>query len=227
MDLPWWFPSWLGGLSVLMVVLLLLAVRRVAPGAVTRVAVGAALWLAVTGGLAAAGALAFDTVPPTMLLAVAGLTVGTVLFARSETGRALAAGLPLAWLVGYQAFRIPVELWLHQGWVEGVFPERMTYSGLNFDIVTGITAVIVALLVQRGVAGRRLVFAWNVLGLVLLANIVTIAILSAPIPFQLFEEGPPNLYVTGFPGVWLPAVLVQAALLGHLLVFRRLRAGVR
>ena len=60
------------------------------------------------------------------------------------------------------------------------------------------------------------------LGLALLIAIVTIAILSSPVPFRTFDAGPANTYVTGFPGVWLPAVLVQAALLGHLLVFRRL-----
>ena len=63
---------------------------------------------------------------------------------------------------------------------------------------------------------------WNVLGTALLATIVTIAILSAPLPIRVFTEGPTNVWVTGFPGVWLPAVLVQAALLGHLLVFRKL-----
>jgi hypothetical protein len=32
-------------------------------------------------------------------------------------------------------------------------------------------------------------------------------------------------FVAHFPFVWLPAFLVQAALLGHLLVFRRLARG--
>ena len=63
---------------------------------------------------------------------------------------------------------------------------------------------------------------WNVLGTALLATIVAIVILSAPLPIRVFTEGPTNVWVTRFPGVWLPAVLVQAALLGHLLVFRKL-----
>lgn len=222
MNPPWWYPVSLAALSVVVVGALIAAVWRVAPRAVPRAGVAAAVWLGATAGLAASGLLSFATVPPTMLLLIAALTVATVLFARGGTGLALATELPLGVLVGYQCFRIPVELWLHRGWVEGVFPVQMTYSGLNFDIVTGISALGVAWLVHTGVGGRRLVIAWNLLGLVLLLTIVTIAILSSPAPFRAFEQGPANTYVTGFPGVWLPAVLVQAALLGHLLVFRRL-----
>ena len=159
MNLPWWYAASLAALTLLVVGAFLVAVSRLAPRSVPSVAIGAALWLAGSGALAASGVLSFATVPPTMLLLVAALTVGTVLFARSDPGRALATELPLGVLVGYQCFRIPVELWLHRGWVEGVFPVQMTYSGLNFDIVTGVAALGVAWLVHTGVAGRRLVLA--------------------------------------------------------------------
>jgi hypothetical protein len=66
------------------------------------------------------------------------------------------------------------------------------------------------------------VLAWNILGLALLANIVTIAILSTPVPFRRFIDGPPNLLPSEVPYVWLPSFLVQLALAGHVLVFRRL-----
>ncbi len=66
--------------------------------------------------------------------------------------------------------------------------------------------------------------AWNLLGLALLINIVTIAVLSTPVPFRRFLEDPPNRLPSLFPYVWLPTFLVQVALAGHVLVFRRLRA---
>ncbi len=61
------------------------------------------------------------------------------------------------------------------------------------------------------------------MGLALLVNIVAIADLATPVPFRVFTEGPPNLLPGTFPYVWLPTVLVQLALVGHLLLFRRLR----
>jgi len=142
--------------------------------------------------------------------------------ANSRLGARLATTIPLSILVGFQAFRIPVELWLHRGYEEGLFPVQMTYSGLNFDIVSGVTALILGVMIWKRRAPTTLVRTWNILGLALLTAIVTIAILTAPVPFRLFHEGPANVWVTRFPGVWLPAILVQAALLGHLLVFRRL-----
>lgn len=104
----------------------------------------------------------------------------------------------------------------------GIMPVQMSYSGRNLDVVTGATAVIVAFLVARGYAGRRLVLAWNVLGLGLLVNVVTVAILSTP-RFAAFGPDRLNVFVTYAPFVWLPAVLVLAALTGHFVIFRALR----
>ena len=57
------------------------------------------------------------------------------------------------------------------------------------------------------------------LGLVLLVNIVVVAILSTP-PFAAFGPARLNVFVTYPPFVWLPTVLVLAALAGHLVIFR-------
>jgi hypothetical protein len=95
----------------------------------------------------------------------------------------------------------------------------MSYSGRNFDIVTGVTALVVAFLVLAGRAGRGLVVAWNVLGLFLVLNVVTIGILSTP-RFRYFGDDRLNVWITYPPFVWLPAVMVLAAISGHLIIFR-------
>ena len=100
----------------------------------------------------------------------------------------------------------------------------MTYEGRNFDIVTGVTGLVLGLWLLRSKAvPRGLVLAWNVLGLVLLANIVIVAILSTPVSFRRFVESPPHTLPSTFPYIWLPSFLVQVALASHLLVFRALR----
>lgn len=68
---------------------------------------------------------------------------------------------------------------------------------------------------------RWVYWAFNVPGATLLAVVVTIAIVSIP-TFALFGPDRVNTWVFGFPYVYLPAVMVQWALLGHLLVFRKL-----
>src|ERR1041385_8660187 len=136
---------------------------------------GAALWMALTAGAASAGLLSFSG-PPTMPL-LALLTVAIVIgVSRSALGSRLALDLPLAALVGFQSFRVAVELLMHRASLEGLMPVQMSYSGRNFDIVTGLTAIPVALWVARR-NSPRLVLAWNVLGTALLANILVVALL--------------------------------------------------
>jgi hypothetical protein len=100
---------------------------------------------------------------------------------------------------------------------------QMTFSGRNFDIVSGIAAAILAVALMRGWRSKIVVLAWNVVGLGLLANIVAIAALSTPVPFRVFLNAPANTLPSTLPYVWLPTFLVQAALFGHILVFRALR----
>jgi hypothetical protein len=187
------------------------------------VIVATAVWMAVTWQAAASGALRrWDAVPPPFALLVLGIVLLSVRIAFSRLGRRLAAGIPLWALVAVQGFRLPLEVVMHQLYERGIMPVQMSYSGYNFDILTGVTAIVVARLVATGRAGRALVLTWNVLGLLLLVNVVVIAILSTP-RFRLFGDEAVNVFVTYPPFVWLPAIMVLAALAGHLVIFRALR----
>jgi hypothetical protein len=97
----------------------------------------------------------------------------------------------------------------------------MTYAGRNFDIVTGVTAAILGMALVRIRVPRAIVLLWNVMGLLLLANVLTIAVLSMPM-LRRFGPDQMNVWVAMPPFVWLPTVLVVAALSGHIIIFRRL-----
>ena len=181
----------------------------------------AAVYLGTSAALAAAGVLGrLDVRPPPAGVFLAALGLGVVALAFSRLGDRL-LGWPLAVLVGFQAFRVPVELLLAATHHAGALPAEMTYEGFNFDVVTGVLAVPLAVWAGRGTPPRAAVWAWNVLGTVLLATVVAIAATSA---FGVVETTPRVTLPAAWPGVWLPAWLVQLALLGHLLVFRALRA---
>jgi hypothetical protein len=111
-----------------------------------------------------------------------------------------------------------VEILIHMSSTIGLAPTQMTWSGYNFDIFTGVTALALAPFAKA--APARLVFLWNWLGLALLMWVVGIAIVSLPTRFQLMR--PDSTWVASFPYVWLPTVLVKAALLGHIVIFRKL-----
>jgi hypothetical protein len=192
--------------------------------AVTLTVGGAAGWMTLTAVAAQSGALRrWNANPPPFALLVAAIIAIAAAIAFSSVGWRLARYVPLWALVAVQGFRLPLELAMHAMYERGIMPEQMSYSGRNFDIVTGITALPVAVLVGSGRAGRGLVTAWNVLGAALLVNIVVVAILSTP-RFAFFGAERLNVWITYPPFVWLPAVMVLAALAGHLVVFRALAA---
>ena len=125
-------------------------------------------------------------------------------------------------LVGVQAFRFPLELLLHELYVEGHLPVEMTFLGANFDIATGIGALVVAGWGMKTQVPRWVLWAFYTMGMVLLVTIIGIAFASFPQPLGLFEVK--NTVVTTFPFIWLPFVLVLAALFFHLVTFRKLWA---
>jgi len=130
----------------------------------------------------------------------------------------------LAWLIGLQVFRAGVEIFLDLGYRAGFVPVQMTLEGRNWDVLTGLTALPVAWLVAKNRAPKWLIYGWNVMGLALLLNVMTIAALSMPTPLRQFHNEPANTFVAYFPYVWLPTYLVQVAWLSHLLIFRAAKA---
>lgn len=178
----------------------------------------AAGWLLVTGALGASGVFDHFELPPRMLLFFGPTLVGVTIWGwRSDLWE-----LPLSFLVGFQAFRIGVELLIHQAVIEGIAPPQMTWTGMNLDIVTGITALFLIPVASR--MPKMAVHAWNLLGWGLLIKVIGVAILSMPTPLQRYT--PDNTWVAFFPWIWLPTVHVAIAWMGHVVVLKKLtRSG--
>ena len=194
-----------------------------------RYTLGAITWLAFTAALATSGFLSSsDALPPPMAVLLVPLIALPIGLARSAAGTLLIERAPLAWLIGFNAFRVPLELVMHRAAAEGTMPPQMTYTGLNFDIVTGLSSIAVAWVVAQGYSPRWLIMAWNALGSLLLLNIVTIALASLP-QLRAFGSDPEyvNTWVAHFPFVWLPAGCVAAALFSHALLWRKLIRDAR
>lgn len=99
----------------------------------------------------------------------------------------------------------------------------MTFEGRNFDILSGISAPIVAYLVfTKKTLSHNFLLIWNFICLGLLINIVTNALLSAPFPIQKLAFEQPNIAILHFPFSWLPTFVVPVVLLGHLVSIRQL-----
>jgi len=158
---PWLVTLGIPALALLVVLLLTLGVARARhrepalprPGAVAAVL---GIWAAVCLGLAELGVFArFDgRPPPPFALLLVSTIAATVSFGRSRFGERLARGLPLWLLVAAQSFRLPLELVMHRAASAGTMPVEMSFSGYNFDILSGSTALLLAigLAIQQGFA---------------------------------------------------------------------------
>jgi hypothetical protein len=140
------------------------------------------------------------------VLAVPMITILLVTF--SGKMKVLLPLIPEKSLVNLQVFRVFVEILLWALFIQNLLPIQMTFEGRNFDILSGLTAPIAALLLIRSKPGMII---WNILCLGLLINIVTVAILSMPVSFRAFENEPSNIIVASFPYIFLPGMLVPLA----------------
>lgn len=165
----------------------------------------------------------FDARPPPLmpffLILVLGVSFAVGL---STVGGLLAKQLTFSALVGFHAFRLLAELLIYFGVKQGIAPVQLSFEGYNFDIVTAITAAVLGIYLRKN-PNKLLITIWNVAGVCFLVIIAFIAFTSMPLPFRIFMNEPSNAWVTQFPYVLLPGVLVVAALTGHVVVFRKLR----
>ncbi len=185
------------------------------------IGIGVAHWI-----LAARGVYTDTTTfPPPQPLLLAPTVLGLIVALIVPAGRRwLASFDPLA-LVMLQVMRVPIEITLHQAWISGLVPQGMTYSGHNFDILSGISAAFMAAwMLGKRPPGRSVQIAWNLAGLVLLFIVVITAVLSIPSSIQRLNFDHPNVLVTVTPYVLLPALLVPAALWAHVASLVRLLA---
>jgi hypothetical protein len=100
----------------------------------------------------------------------------------------------------------------------------MTYEGHNFDIATGILAIVLGTWAILGQIPRTAVWLFNLVGSSLLAVVMFTALTSSPFPFRQYMNEPQVLLVYHFPFSWIVSIAVAGALLGHLILFRKLLA---
>lgn len=193
-------------------------------------------WMGLTALLASSGVLLSMRGSPRLALYLAGSNGLALVLALSPAGRKLHQRVPIAWLVGFQGFRLPLELVLHAWYEQGTLPVQMTFEGHNLDIVTGVLALLVGAMLRWGrlseLARWRWTLGFNLIGTALLLAVVRVALRSTPWGLRSYMNDPPVQLAFHAPYTWILPVCVAGALWGHVLVFRwlwanRSHAGLR
>ena len=104
-------------------------------------ALGLSAWLAYTTVLSLTGlAQDFSVFPPPLMpwVLLPPLVATLVLTFSGKFGMVL-RHVPVQWLLYLQSFRVAVEVLLWALNQQGLLPVQMTFEGLNFDVLTGVT----------------------------------------------------------------------------------------
>jgi hypothetical protein len=119
-------------------------ISRCLPGRQARLGLaGLFTWLVYVGLLSYLGVVRNPAVRPTgiLLIVLPVLLFVAIALVRSSFGARMALAFPLWLLLGFQAFRVGVELLLQRLWIDGLVPRLMTYEGGNVDILVGLSAL--------------------------------------------------------------------------------------
>jgi len=204
--------------------------RRPAVAVSLAVAVPLVVWFGAIWDAALAGAFLIQPgrLPRLPIAVVVPVIIGLVAVTRSRRIAAAVDAAPGSWLIGLQVYRVLggnfVVLWLY-----GSLPGGFALPAGIGDVLVGLLALPVAAYLASGRrGGTAAAVAWNVLGIVDLANALTLGFLSSPGPWQLLAHDHPNLLVGTYPTVMTPAFAVPLSLILHgvsLWQLRRRRAA--
>jgi hypothetical protein len=194
-----------------------------------RVLAGLSAWLIYVGLLGYFGVVRNTAMRPpgVAFLFVPVLAFLIFFIARFYADARVALSFPLWIILGMQCFRVGVEMFLHQLWINGLVPKMLTFEGANVDIYVGASAPLIAWLSTRGRVGMKLALAWNILGLLALANVVIRAVLTAPGPFNLLHAEVPNRMMGTFPYLFIPGFFVPLAVVLHVRAIRAISSRLR
>jgi hypothetical protein len=180
-------------------------------------------WLLLLGILSIRGFFTdFSALPPRLTFALLPPLLLVLLFTRSRAGKEVLRHIQPQWLIYLQSFRILVEIALWLLVRNGSLPVQMSFEGRNFDILTGLLAFPVGYycFVKKNWP-PVVALLYNITGLVLLLNVVTISTLSMPTPLRVFHNQPDSSLLTRFPLIYLPGLLVPLAYTLHILSLRQ------
>jgi len=187
-------------------------------------------WLVIQAVISLNEFYATDTtaIPPRFAFVIIPPFVTILILFLTKKGLAFIDNLPLVNITYLNIVRIPVEIALYLLFLHKAVPKLMTFEGKNFDIISGITAPLIAYFgFAKEKLSNKIILWWNIIALLLLLNVLTIGILSAPLIFQAFSFLQPNIAALHFPFVWLPAFIVPLIFFGHLVSIRQLLKSIK
>lgn len=201
-------------LSCIAVAMLLLLFRSYPSGKITIGVLGLVLWIVYLIILEQSGVLKDFGLPPRIpLLVVIPAIALIILLVNHKFMKGALENTPLYIPIALQSFRIFVELLIYATYLNGIFPQRATFAGLNYGILVGISAIFIATAAYKGVIKARGIVIWNLASLCILS--VTVYAFISIYYFTDFAASGQGYKFVEFPYLLLTSVLLPIAIFLH------------
>ncbi len=178
-------------------------------------------WLVYLFAIERTGFLGNFGFPPRMplLVVIPAVFMGVFLSGR-ELFKKVIHQIPTHLIVYLQSFRVIVELLIYGAFLEGILPQQVTFEGTNYDILVGISAIPIGMLIQKEVLSDKGILIWNFISL----GILSVTAGSFIYTFYTFDLTPDNLKFVTFPYLLLAGTLLPIAVLLHVISIRQVRS---
>lgn len=164
-----------------------------------------------------------DTIPPRVLLVLLPASLLIIYGLLAKQNKWVGTKRNVLTNTLSHVIRIPVEIVLYHLFIHKMVPELMTFEGRNFDILVGISALLISLFIYTKKITTKGLIIWNLIGLFFVLFILVNGLLSAEFTFQQFGFEQPNKALLYFPYILLPAVVVPIVIYTHLSEITRLK----
>ncbi|MGW9684540.1 hypothetical protein [Flagellimonas sp. 2504JD1-5] len=174
-------------------------------------------WLALQYFIWTTGFYYDLSLPPRIpLFMVLPLFLFIVFFMFKNRNHKVLASIPIALPIAVQSFRAVIEVLFYFTFIQGILPVQVTFEGANYDVLIGLSAIVMAVYANRPNASRKVLLVWNIIGILVVLFAAFIFITSFYFPSIWGDTGIP-IGFNQFPFLLLPTFLMPFAVFLHVL----------
>lgn len=175
---------------------------------------GLAIWISYLILLNQTGILRdFDLPPKVPVLVVLPAILLIILLVNKKFMKHAFQNTPTHVPVALQSFRIFVELLIYATYLKGIFPQKATFEGMNFDVLVGISSIFISFAVAKGAIKNTGILIWNVASICIL--LLTVYSFISTYYFSDFVASGLGYQFVELPYLLLASVLLPVAIFLH------------
>jgi fatty acid desaturase len=184
-----------------------------------------ALWLIIQYLITKTGFYSNLSVSPRIpIFMITPLLFFTFIFLVKNRNNYIVDVIPIHIPIAYQSFRVVIEVLFYFTYIKGILPVQVTFEGINYDVLFGMSAILMGIYAYQKNASKKVLIAWNIIGICVVVFAAFTFITSFYFP-SIWGESNSRISpdFVHFPFLLLPAFFMPSAIFMHVLSIIQLR----